>query len=235
VLESTCKQARAWLVSVAVLAVLVLPGRSSAAVLYDQTGTANAGCISSSDFGIANKVAQGADDFTVPTGASWQITKVDTIGGGALTGSPTAAVFLYGPGPVPGAQIFGESGIPVSGANNISILVTGAPPLSAGTYWLSVQITDPVQWTWCAEQAQFGAAAAWRNPGDGFSTGCTAYTPVTSCFVTFAKSFLFRLNTPDPLPAAPPASTPRRKKCKKKHRRSASTAKKRKCKKRKRR
>jgi hypothetical protein len=212
------KDARAWLVVAAIVTVLVLPVNASAGVLYEQTGSPNAGCTSSSDFGIPNKVAQGADDFTVPAGATWQLSSVDVFGGGALTGSPTAAVFLYGAGSLPGSQFFSQSGIPIAGFNDFSIPITGAPPLTAGTYWISVQITDPVQWAWCAEQAQFGAAAAWRNPGDGFSKGCITYTPLTSCG-NLGKSFLFRLNAPDPVAPAPVTGATK-KKCKnKKYRR----------------
>ena len=226
-----------WLGSaVVLLAVCLFPVRALAVVLYDQTaGSPDAGCTSSSDFGTANKVAQGADDFTVPAGQTWQISSMDVIGSGALIGSPTAAVFMSGAGTLPGTQLFSQIGIPITGANNLSVPVSGAPPLATGSYWISVQITDPpVQWSWCAKQAQLGAAAAWRNPGNGFSTGCTSYTPLTSCG-NLGRSFLFRLNAPDPV--APPATVPvttRKKKCKKKHRRAAF-AKKRKCKKRKRR
>jgi hypothetical protein len=232
----TRKEAGAVLISAVVtLGLGLLPAGASGAVLYDQTsGTPDAGCISSSDFGVANKVAQGADDFPVPAGQTWQIGSIDVVGGGALTGSPTATVTIYGTGSLPGAQLFSQSGIPISGANNLTIPVTGAPSLATGTYWISVLVTDPVQWSWCEKQAQIGAVAAWRNPGGGFSLGCTTYTALTSCGST-GKSFLFRLNSPDPTPpAAPPSTTTTaKKKCKKKKHKRAASAKKRKCKKRK--
>jgi hypothetical protein len=233
-LQLARKDAKAWCVSLAIgLGACLFASNASAAVLYDQTaGTADAGCISSSDFGVANKVAQGADDFPVPVGQTWQIGSVDVVGGGFLTGSPTAAVTIYGAGSLPGSQLFTQSGIPISGANNLTIPITGAPPLTTGSYWISVLITDPAQWAWCAKQAQVGAVAAWRNPAGGFAVGCTTYTALTSCS-SVGKSFLFRLNSLEPAapPAAPPTTTTtRKKKCKKKHRRAAS-AKKRKCKK----
>ncbi len=167
----------------------------------------------------------------MPAEQSWQIGSVDVVGSGSLTGSPTAAVTIYGAGSLPGTQLFSQSGIPISGVNNLTIPLTGTPSLATGTYWVSVLITDPVQWSWCAKQAQLGAVAAWRNPGDGFSKGCIAYTALTSCG-SVGKSFLFRLNSPDPVPpvAPPSTTTTTKKKCKKKHKR-ATSAKKRKCKK----
>ena len=189
-------------------AVLVAASPASAGVLYDQTTGPSSGSITSSDFGVANKVSQGADDFTVPAGANWQIASVTVNGSGSLTGSPTAAVFLYAnAGSLPGTQLFSQSGIPISGVNNFTFPVAGSPLLSPGTYWISVQITDPVQWSWSGSAAQFGAVAAWRNPGNGYSTGCIAYTAVTSCLGTTSKSFMFALNSPDPAPPAPPANT----------------------------
>jgi hypothetical protein len=233
-LQVTRKEARArWVSLVIGLGACLFAPNASAAVLYDQSaGSADGGCISSSDFGVANKVAQGADDFPVPASTTWQIGSVDVIGSGSLTGSPTAAVFLYSAGALPGAQIFSQTGIPITGFNNLSIPVTGAPQLTTGTYWISVQITDPVQWSWCAKQAQFGAVAAWRNPGNGFSTGCTSYAQLTACEPP-GKSFLFRLNAVEPVaPPATAATTTKKKKCKnKKYRRHH----KKKCRKRKRR
>jgi hypothetical protein len=224
------KEAGAVLISATVmLGLCLLPAGASGGVLYDQTaGTPNGGCISSSDFGVANKVAQGADDFPVPAGQTWQISSIDVIGGGVLTGSPTASVFIYGAGALPGSQLFSQTGIPIAGANNLSIPVTGAPPLATGTYWISVQVTDPVQWSWCNKQEQIGSVAAWRNPGGGFGIGCMAYAPLTSCN-SLGKSFLFRLNAPDPVAPVPVTTTVKKKKCKnKKYRRHHKKCRKRK-------
>ena len=80
------KHVGTWLAAAAFITVLALPVSASGAVLYDQTGPVNAGCITSSDFGVANDVAQGADDFTVPAGATWQLSSIDVLGGDALTG-----------------------------------------------------------------------------------------------------------------------------------------------------
>jgi hypothetical protein len=217
------------------ISLWVLPVEASGAVLYDQTGGPSTGSFSSSNFGVANQVSQGADDFTVPAGATWQISSVSVFGSGLLTGSPTAAVFLYpNAGSLPGAQLFSQSGIPISGVNNFTIPISSAPQLGPGTYWIGVRITDPVQWSWAAEGPQFGSIAVWRNPADGYGTGCTDFAALNSCFVTSSKSFLFRLDAADTVPPATPPSTTtttKKKKCKKKKHKRAASAKKRKCKK----
>ena len=58
------------------------------------------------------------------------------------------------------------------------------PP--AGTWWLGAQPRidfDPGNdyWFWETVPSQSGNKAAYRNPGDGFGTGCTAFALMADC------------------------------------------------------
>jgi hypothetical protein len=206
-----------------------------AAVLYDQTGfPQNAALISSSSFtSDLTKAARGADDFTVPAGATWQISSVDVVG--TTPSGLTAGVFIYGnAGLLPGALLFQQTGIPIAGTYGFSAPISGAPALGPGTYWVSVQTSGATQWSWSTSQTTAGHTAVWGNPANGYGTGCTSFTPLPSCdSFSPSQSFLFRLNAPDPVAPVPATTTTvKKKKCKnKKYRRHH----KKKCKKRKRR
>jgi hypothetical protein len=232
---STRKEAGAVLISaVLMLGMWLLPAGAFGAVLYDQTGLPqNAGLITSSSFTAdLTKAAQGADDFTVPAGASWQISSVDVVGD--TPSGLTARVFIYAnSGSLPGSLLFQQIGIPITGTNGFSAPVSGAPALGPGTYWVSVQTSGTSQWSWSSSQTTAGHTAVWGNPANGYSTGCTSYTPLPGCdSFSPSQSFLFRLNAPDPVAPTPVVTTTPKKKCmNKKYRRHH----KKKCRKRKRR
>ena len=51
------------------------------------------------------------------------------------------------------------------------------------------------QWGW-ELRAGDGEPAVWRNPGDGFGTGCVDWAPVTQCFSqALREGFMFELRT----------------------------------------
>jgi len=58
--------------------------------------------------------------------------------------------------------------------------------LDSGTYWLA--LVSPMdhqpgakQWYWRHSTRVTGTAAHWRNPGNGFTTGCTSWGAAHSC------------------------------------------------------
>jgi hypothetical protein len=62
------------------------------------------------------------------------------------------------------------------------------PPveLGPGTYWVGLQarldyLPGGSLALWLARTAQSNAGAAWRNPGDGWSTGCTTFQRRLDC------------------------------------------------------
>jgi hypothetical protein len=132
---------------------------------------------------------QAADDFTVPKGHTWAITKVK-VTGAPTSGTPTSEnVFFYKnkvntkKQDVPGALVKKQKlkGKDSSG----SLVITGIKgvALAAGHYWLSVQANIPSGevWYWNARTVLNGSPAVWRNPGNGVGAGCTAWTPWYVC------------------------------------------------------
>jgi len=57
--------------------------------------------------------------------------------------------------------------------------------LKKGAYWVSVYVNMDFgtggEWGWNTNNTVRGTAAKWQNPGNGFSTGCTTWTTLTTC------------------------------------------------------
>jgi hypothetical protein len=96
-------------------------------------------------------------------------------------------------------------------------------------------------WFWGTVPDQLGNPAVYRNPGDGFGSGCTSFGLMTECVADVTNPDLaFKLDgtrvvaptVGAPAPAPAPTAAPKKKKCKKAKKRSAEAAKK-KCKKKK--
>ena len=204
---------------------------AEARILVDQYGDGNGGAITSSDFGDASHVAQGADDFTVPPGDSWLITSARFKGAGPA-GWATVSIYADGGG-LPGALQF-ERTVEIA-ANGADFYVPIASPqkLNPGTYWVSILVSSVQQWSWSSNDTQRGALPAWRNPGLGYTSSCPAFQPLTTCIpaATPVKSFEFQLR--EDVSTRPPsaAAKKRRQKCKKKPKKRTATAKKKRCKK----
>src|SRR5262245_59408012 len=99
---------RKLLFAIMMLALLPL-SNAFAVVLYDQYDNMGFSSFPSQDFETAldNFDAQGADDFIVPAGETWNITEVDVYGDYSAASAPSESfhVFIYQdsaglPGPV---------------------------------------------------------------------------------------------------------------------------------------
>lgn len=151
------------------------PGAQAAApvVLYDQT--ANAATPSadpgapnfspSNDFG--GDTDRTADDFVVPAGATWAISEIGVAGAfEAPTTESTVNVYLYADAAgKPGNQIFSQLAVVATGAPNFVVPLTGAPALTAGTYWVTVQfiVDGGPFWSWGTSTVQRGNPAHWTG------------------------------------------------------------------------
>jgi hypothetical protein len=194
-------------IAAAALAGLALAPSASAVLLYEQVGSGTNDIRSYDAAGTVND-AQAADDFTVPEGEAWQITAVDAFGGSLPVGGPgtdTANIFLFASGGThPGNQLFGQSGINVGAtattANqtiNFTAPISGAPTLTPGPYWLSIQTAGPYAWAWEVLNAPAqGNPSVWQNPGNGLGTGCSTWAPIASCGIpaSAGPDLFFRLN-----------------------------------------
>lgn len=176
-------------VAAAVVAV-VAPASASAEVLFNNVDETSPESITSQDFNAANDAfdAMAADDFVVPAGETWQIS--GALVRGRSTGSTVATSAIVkifaDAGGSPGAEVFSGTAA-ATDFPRMNLTFTG-PSLTAGTYWFGASaVLDPgttppfSQWFWAENSEQFGAKAVFRNPGDGFNTGCTTFTVKGSC------------------------------------------------------
>jgi len=177
-----------------------------ASFVYDQTDNSSGTGILSQNFEAVNDAydSQAADDFLVPVSdGSWTIQNIQIPGQYWAGTGPLASVnvwFYQNSGSLPGTQVFSQLNlVPTSDASGGLVLDLPSPPtLPPGTYWLSVQANMDFdtggEWGPTTRLVQSYSPWAWRNPGDGFGTGCTAWTTNGSCGFTYGPDLLFRLS-----------------------------------------
>jgi hypothetical protein len=174
------------------LAALALPATAGAETLLDQVDPTSPQSYPSQDFEASFNEFDSiiVDDFTVPAGQSWSIE--DVLARGRNTGSgtgTTARVTFYDDGGLePGAARSAQS-VPVADFPRMQMALPAPVVLPAGSYWLSVESLMPAgsgdppnQWFWASnDEGEVGDPALFRNPGNGFESGCTEYKPVGQC------------------------------------------------------
>ena len=132
--------------------------------------------------------SRAADDFRLKSTCT---VKLVTVKGDYFNGSGPADsvnVILYrNSGGVPGTILKQFADRPYSdpsGTGNFSIPLP-ATVLQPGLYWVSVRANmdyDPAgEWEWLTNYSLHNNVPVWRNPGDGFGTGCIDYGSVFDC------------------------------------------------------
>jgi len=155
---------------------------SDETILYAQTEPPSEELAIASQFfpDFPEFACQGADDFTVPEGSAWILSKfvfpgvysADPPGGPA----PLANLFILADdGGHPGIPLFELPQLPVlpSTGGNLEIMLPFDLNLMSGVYWISVQANMPYnplgQWYWAKQAAPvIGQPLHWQNPGGGF-------------------------------------------------------------------
>jgi hypothetical protein len=134
---------------------------------------------------------QAADDFAVPAGG-WIVDTVVTPGSyhDAVAPAPSVHVTFYADaGGRPGAVACDYPALTTfTGATgSFTITLSPACALGAGPKWVSVYANMNFvgfgQWAWTQRTALSFNASVWKNPGDGFGTGCSSFTRRTECGV----------------------------------------------------
>jgi hypothetical protein len=192
-------------------------------LLYDQTASPGSYILNVQDFEAYYDAydCEGADDFAVSWVDGWIINQVVLPGNYFSSSSgPMAAMNLWfytTGGSTPGSIQcnYPSNSYTDDGMGNFIVDISAAPCfLPQGTYWVAAQARmdyDPFgQWGWQRQSVQTGAGAVWRNPGDGFGSGCTNWSPLAACgSVTGEPDFSFQLYgqnaQPGPTPTPPPA------------------------------
>ncbi len=162
-------------------------------ILYDQTGNPSANGTTDQNFSSSYDSFdnEAADDFAVPAGG-WTLSAVNmlTSTSAAFTGNTTASVNIYPDAAgIPGATAtcsYAAAPATVAAASTAITLPTTCA-LPAGTYWVAVSIALDFaasgQIYWTADTVGALSDAVWRNPGDGFATGCTNWGTLIACNV----------------------------------------------------
>jgi len=163
---------------------------TSPVILYDQSQLPSfESARPAQDFEAPNDAydCQGADDFTVPAGETWNISKI--YAGGTTTGTTPQLIELVNiviydddAGSI-GAEnvvINNVDAVPDS-EPNLTITLPNVVILEAGTYWLSVQDATPYatagQWFWSKQAAPtITYENYWTNTGGGFGVGAADWT-----------------------------------------------------------
>jgi subtilisin-like proprotein convertase family protein len=164
------------------LTVYDVGASTPAGTLYTQ-GTTSVNGSPSQVFEPVNTAfnSQTADDFNVPAGATWTITRITANGIGA--GVPTSVnVFFYANSGtnLPGTAIASFNNVTTftQVGGNYTVTLPSSVSLSAGRYWMSFQVNMAFatggQWFW----GNYGPPTinseyAFQNPGGGFGTPCT--------------------------------------------------------------
>ena len=170
-------------------------GLLSTEVLYDQTGnTTTSGALAIYDLdGPAAWAVQAADDFVVPVGETWSVESIFAGGFYAVSVNPPQGVnvFIYADnGGLPGDELYAYPELTPTAdvAGDLTLDLPTPATLTEGTYWVSVQprmdFFGDGRWFWLTESVQMNSEFAWRNPGNGYGTGCTDWGSGSDCGFT---------------------------------------------------
>lgn len=180
---------------------------AQAAVLWSQmTGDTGVG-LASQNFEAALDTydSQGIDDFVVPEGEVWLVEVVEAEGthfGGLGPARSENVVFYSHADGAPDGVIRAYMELVGDRPRWGSYVITLPEPLKLkpGRYWVSVQanidwLTTSELWGWETSSTRQGRRAMWKNPLNGFGTGCTDYRRLRDCFVDLghATDYMFVL------------------------------------------
>ncbi len=182
--------------------------------LYDQTSTPSGGLKVSTHFyeiGYeTNYSCDAADDFV--NNDQWTITKVTALGGyynGSINPRAFNVVIYANDGELPGAELYNyHTTADTSVVGAFTIPIDEDIVLPAGHYWISVSANTQLghaQWGWKPSTGPYNYEAVWINPSNGFGTGFTTWTPITTVWPgTSENDFSFMLFGINGIPASDP-------------------------------
>lgn len=162
-------------------------------ILYDQADNASGNGAPAQNFESAYDAydSEGADDFVVPAGG-WTITSLNmvTTQTAGFVGTEPAAVTFYsdaGGAPSTTAVCSFPAATATVTATTTTVDLTGGCSLGAGTYWVAATVAQDFaggvggQIFWSNRTVQSNSTGVWRNPNDGFGTGCTDWAATALC------------------------------------------------------
>jgi hypothetical protein len=176
-------------------------------ILYDQTDNASGNGAPAQDFEAAYNVYdnEGADDFVVPANTQWNIDGVVIIGTQSTGGTPASVdVTFYADSatfPAASPTCTYSNVATFTGNTTINVTLPSACVLGPGNYWMAFSVNQNFgggggQYFWSNRTTQNNNGGVWRNPGNGFGTGCVNWNRQTTCGVGGGTSpdFLFQIS-----------------------------------------
>lgn len=169
--------------------------------------------------------AELADDFVIPSGASWNILVVEVAGEYRSQGpanSVNVNFYANSGDNRPGTLLQSRPNQAFTNGPSFSIPLSPPVSLEPGVHWLSVQANQDYStqgdWGWQNRNEQSNADASWRNPQNGYGTGCRGWASRMACVGGdwSGPDQVYRLlgtvgpppQPPPPPPAPPPPPEP---------------------------
>ena len=179
------------------------PARRATGVLYNQNS--NFGyTVDSQNFesSYAQYDSVAADDFFVPAGKTWHITEVDVTGAYVDGSGPASSVVVIlwkgngTPRRIAGRGTYSWTINCTDNAGSFACTLPnnsrGKPPQLKGgaygtDYWLTVVANCSFSggcgyWEWTTDTTIHGSSGIWKNPSNGWGTGCEGWGSFSSCF-----------------------------------------------------
>lgn len=167
-------------------------------LLYDQTANVGTGgilCRTHDNPSQANFNTEGADDFEVPAGETWNIDSVITLGTYNFFSPPALVptiVAIYNDNNGQPGTLVAQDTVADGDPDNdqdLEVYLNSPISLSAGKYWLSVRLyTSAVPWYWLRiPELVSSDPSHWRNPGGGYNL-CNNWAPLVTCLATVTDS-----------------------------------------------
>jgi hypothetical protein len=146
--------------------------------------------------------SEGGDDFNVSDAAGWDLTTINTPGIQTAGGTPffTNHFFYADGGGAPGAVLDGCD-FPANTSfthdlGDLSTDVTGCNT-PGGINWFSQNVRQDFvpfgQHFWATRASSNGSEAVFRNPGNGFGSGCLDWAPANTVCGMTGSDFQFEL------------------------------------------
>lgn len=162
-------------------------------LLYDQSDNDSGQGIVAQNFESVFDAydSEGADDFTVPAGKIWKITEIYVDGtyfdGAGSVDSFNVTFYARKKGEIdklvrscPNASYHYDTQFDL-GSEYIKCKAT----LKKGGYFVAIRANMDFsvggEWGWLTNNSVRSNPSLWRNPEDGFQTGCVDFQPTLTC------------------------------------------------------